>query len=277
MDRVGRQAHRLRRPGPPLRRQVLYRQLPARFGRQSGAQQAPRHRTLRQDGGRARASRGPQAARHGRSRRGPGGRSRQEPPHAAPRAGLRGVHEGQSQAEGEHQRELPRPLRAASRGLARPSSRRHHAQRRGGPFQPHHREARLGDRESVHVPAALGLSPALRGPRGIGQSRRSLARGRRQVSSQAAPQDPAAGRGAAMLAEGYRGGCHQSRPSGCVLVRHVHGHAARRGDASPLGSCRQGGRGLPRGRDQDRCAARASRHPAAWRPYSIAGGPRAVI
>ena len=162
MDRMGRQAHRLRRPGPSLGRQVLHRQLPPRRGRQGGAQQAPRHRTLRQDGGRARTARGPQAAGHGRRGRRPGGDPCQEPAHAAAQTGLRAVHGGQSQAQGEHQRELSRSVRAASRGLARPFPRQHHAQRRGGPFQPHHRETRLGDRESVHLPAALGLSPALR-------------------------------------------------------------------------------------------------------------------
>ena len=163
MDRLGRQAHRLRRPGTPLGRQVLHRQLPPGCGWQDGAKQAARLRTLRQDSARAGASRGSQAAWHGRHGRGAGGGARQEPPHAAAQAGLRAVHGGQSQAQGEYQRVLPRPFRAAPRRLAWSPPRRHHPQRRGGPFQPHHRASRLGDGQPVPVSAALGLSPALRG------------------------------------------------------------------------------------------------------------------
>ena len=199
---MGRQADRIRRPRPSLRCQVLHRQLPPRLGRQDRAQQAPRHRALRQDAGRARPPRGPQAARHRRHGRRPRSRARQKPPHALPRQGLRAVHEGQPQAQGEHQRVLPRPLRAAARRLALPSARRHHARRRGGPLQPCHGAERVGDGQPVHLAPALGLSPALRGHRGTGQSGRSLARGGRQVPSQAAPQDPAAGGGAAVLAQG---------------------------------------------------------------------------
>ena len=163
MDRLGRQADRLRRPRPPLRRQVFHRQLPPGLRRQDRAQQAPRHRTLRQDGAGSGAARGPQAARHGRGRRGPGGGAREKQTHSDAQTGLRAVHEGQPKAQGEHQPELPRPFRAASRRLARAVSRHCHARRCGGAVQPHHRAARLGRGQPVHVSAALGLSPALRG------------------------------------------------------------------------------------------------------------------
>ena len=92
----------------------------------------------------------------------------QEPAHALPRAGLRAVHEGQSQAQGDHQPVLPRSFRAAPRRLALASAGFHHARGCGGALQPRHREERLGDGQPVHVSAALGLPPALRGLRWTG-------------------------------------------------------------------------------------------------------------
>ena len=61
-------------------------------------------------------------------------------------------------------------------------------------------EDRLVACQPRDVPAALGLPPALRRSRGPTQSGRSMARRRRQVSSQSAAQDLDPRRGAAVLA-----------------------------------------------------------------------------
>ena len=135
LDRMGRQAHRLRRPRPALRRQGLPRQLPHRRRRPQGAQQAGRHRPLRQDIGGAGQARGPQGPGRGRERRRSGRRARPGPRHAHPATGLRGLHEGQPQPGAGHGRDLPHRLQASSREPAHAPARQHRPARRGGAVQ----------------------------------------------------------------------------------------------------------------------------------------------
>ena len=82
VDRLGRQAYRLRGPGPALRYPVMHRQLPGGRRRTKGRQPAPRHWTSRARHPRAGAARRARNPRKGRRWRG----SRRRPTHARTRA-----------------------------------------------------------------------------------------------------------------------------------------------------------------------------------------------